>query len=116
MPESLAALTWRGDGVFSFRGYNSVLMTGRQFFDWQTGGGDVTRMIDALEHGELSWCVIGDVAVNHWAAEPIVTRDVDFVVGVDQIESAVRVLSEVGFVAERHQWSINFKTKSQVSL
>ena len=26
--------------------------------------------------------------MNHWAAEPIVTRDVDFVVGVDEIDRA----------------------------
>jgi hypothetical protein len=57
-------------------------MTGRQFYDWQTAGGadDVMRMVDALERAELSWCAIGGIAVNHWAAEPMVTRDVDCVV------------------------------------
>jgi len=59
-------------------------MTGRQFYDWQTAGGadDVMRMVDALERAELHWCAIGGIAVNHWAAEPMVTRDVDFVVAV----------------------------------
>lgn len=74
------------------------------------------RMVDALERAELPWCAIGGVAVNHWAAEPMVTRDVDFVVSVDQIERAVAVLTAEGFAAERHEWSINFSSKSQLSL
>lgn len=93
-------------------------MTGRQFYDWQTAGGadDVMRMVDALERAELRWCAIGGIAVNHWAAEPMVTRDVDFVVAADEIDRAVAVLEAVGFKAERHQWSVNFRGHSQVSL
>jgi len=93
-------------------------MTGRQFYDWQTAGGadDVMRMVDALERAELHWCAIGGIAVNHWAAEPMVTRDVDFVVAVDEIAHAVAALEAVGFVAERHEWSVNFRGRSQVSL
>jgi hypothetical protein len=93
-------------------------MTGRQFYDWQTAGGadDVMRMVDALERAELHWCAIGGIAVNHWAAEPMVTRDVDFVVAVDEIERAVIALETVGFTAERHAWSVNFRGRSQVSL
>lgn len=93
-------------------------MTGRQFYDWQTAGGadDVMRMVDALERTELHWCAIGDIAVNHWAAEPMVTRDVDFVVAVDEIDQSVAALEKVGFVAERHPWSVNFRGRSQVSL
>ena len=93
-------------------------MTGRQFYDWQTAGGadDVMRMVDALERAELHWCAIGGIAVNHWAAEPMVTRDVDFVVAVDEIDRSVAELEKVGFVAERHPWSVNFRGRSQVSL
>lgn len=93
-------------------------MTGRQFYDWQTAGGadDVMRMVDALERAELHWCAIGGIAVNHWAAEPMVTRDVDFVVAVDEIDRAVSALEAVGFAAERHAWSVNFRGRSQVSL
>ena len=93
-------------------------MTGRKFYDWQTAGGadDVMRMVDALERAELPWCAIGGVAVNHWAREPMVTRDVDFVVAVDRIEGAIAVLSAAGFAVERHEWSVNFKGSSQVSL
>ena len=59
------------------------------------------RMVDALERAELHWCAIGGIAVNHWAAEPMVTRDVDFVVAVDEFERAVAALEAVGFEAER---------------
>jgi hypothetical protein len=92
--------------------------TGRQFYDWQTAGGadDVMRMVDALERAELHWCAIGGIAVNHWAAEPMVTRDVVFVVAVDEVERAVATLERAGFAAERHPWSINFRGHSQVSL
>lgn len=93
-------------------------MTGRQFYDWQTAGGagDVMRMVDALERAELHWCAIGGIAVNHWAAEPMVTRDVDFVVAVDEIDRAIAALEAVGFTAQRHDWSVNFRGQSQVSL
>ena len=93
-------------------------MTGRQFYDWQTAGGAnaVMRMVEALERAELQWCAIGGVAVNHWAREPVVTRDVDFVVAVEQVERAVESLSKAGFVAERHGWLVNFTNDSQVSL
>lgn len=93
-------------------------MTGRKFYDWQTAGGadDVMRMVDALERAEVPWCAIGGIAVNHWAREPMVTRDVDFVVAVDRIERAIEVLSAAGFTAERHEWSINFNGVSQLSL
>ncbi len=74
------------------------------------------RMVDALERAELPWCAIGGVAVNHWAKEPMVTRDVDFVVAVDQIERAVQVLTDAGFAAEKYEWSVNFTSKSQLSM
>ncbi len=93
-------------------------MTARKFYDWQTAGGadDVMRLVDALERAEVPWCVIGGLAVNHWAMEPMVTRDVDFVVAVDCIEQAIAVLGGAGFAPERHEWSINFAGSSQVSM
>jgi hypothetical protein len=56
------------------------------------------------------------VAVNQWAEEPMVTQDVDFVVSSEFVERAVSALTEAGFSAERHAWSINFKGRSKVSL
>ena len=118
-PEKLThASTLAVVAVRSFRAGYTRGMTGRQFYDWQTAGGadDVMRIVDALERAELHWCAIGGIAVNHWAAEPMVTRDVDFVVAVDEIDRAVAALEAVGFMAERHDWSVNFRGRSQVSL
>jgi hypothetical protein len=93
-------------------------MTAKQFFDWQTAGGtdDVMRLVDGLERADIPWCAIGGIAVNHWAAEPMVTRDVDFVVAPEAIERTVVALEAAGFLAERYPWSINFRGQSRVSI
>jgi len=93
-------------------------MTPKQFFDWQTSGGtdDVMRMVDSLERADVSWCAIGGVAVNHWAVEPMVTRDVDFVVASEAVDRCVQALEEAGFKAEVFSWSINFKGRSELSV
>lgn len=93
-------------------------MTAKKFYDWQTAGGtdDVMLMVNALEGADIPWCAIGGVAVNHWAAEPMVTQDVDFVVATDAIEHAVAVLAKAGFRPEKFQWSVNFTGHSRVSL
>jgi hypothetical protein len=93
-------------------------MTGKQFFDWQTSGGtdDVMRLVDCLEKADIAWCAIGDVAVNHWAEELMVTQDVEFVVATDAVDQAVSLLERAGFQAERFGWSINFKGRSKVSI
>lgn len=78
-------------------------MTPKQFYDWQTAGGtdDVMRLVDCLERADIQWCAIGGIAVNHWAAEPMVTQDVDLVVATEFIERAVKLLEAVGFTSER---------------
>jgi hypothetical protein len=93
-------------------------MTAKQFYDWQTVGGtdDVMRLVDCLERADIPWCAIGGLAVNHWAAEPMVTQDVDFVVASDAIDRAVDALTAAGFQSARFQWSVNFKGRSKVSL
>ena len=93
-------------------------MTGKQFYDWQTRGGtdDVMRLVDCLERADVAWCVIGGLAVNHWAQQPMVTQDVDFVVAVEAIERTVSLLEEAGFRSERFEWSINFKGRSAISI
>ncbi|RKY25142.1 MAG: hypothetical protein DRP62_02020 [Planctomycetota bacterium] len=93
-------------------------MTGKQFYDWQTSGGtnDVMRLVDCLERADIAWCAIGGVAVNHWAEQPMVTQDVDFVVVADEIERTVSLLTEAEFRPERFEWSINFKGRSAVSI
>ena len=93
-------------------------MTAKRFYDWQTSGGtdDVMRLVDCLERADIAWCAIGGVAVNHWAQEPMVTQDVDFVVAADAIERTVSLLEDAGFRSERFDWSINFQGRSKVSL
>jgi hypothetical protein len=93
-------------------------MTSKQFYDWQTSGGtnDVMKMVDCLERADIAWCVIGGVAVNHWAQQMMVTQDVDFVVAAESVERAVSLLEEAGFQPERFQWSVNFKGHSAVSI
>jgi hypothetical protein len=93
-------------------------MTAKKFYDWQTVGGtdDVMRLVDCLERADIPWCAIGGVAVNHWAAEPMVTQDVDFVVAIEAIDQAVDILAKAGFQPEKFAWSVNFKGHSKVSL
>lgn len=93
-------------------------MTLRQFYDWQTMGGakDVSRLVAALEEREISWCMIGGLAVNHWAHEPMTTADVDLVIASDKIEEAAETLRGLGFTEKRFDWSINFKGESKVSI
>lgn len=93
-------------------------MTEKQFYDWQTVGGtdDVMRFVDALEKADILWCAIGGIAVNHWAAEQMVTLDVDFVVAADSVEKAKKALLDAGFTAEQFDWSVNFRRKSKVSI
>ena len=93
-------------------------MTLRQFYDWQTMGGakDVSRLVAALEEREISWCMIGGLAVNHWAEEPMATADVDLVIASEKIEEAAETLKSIGFKENRFKWPINFKGESKVSI
>jgi hypothetical protein len=93
-------------------------MTERQFYDWQTsgGGGEVLLLIETLEHAEIPWCVIGGLAVNYWAEEPIATADVDLVIEGSQLEKAVELLEAAGFRSSRHEYTINLKGRSAISV
>jgi len=93
-------------------------MKAKQFYDWQTAGGtdDVMRLVDLLERADVAWCTIGGVAVNHWAEEPMVTRDVDLVVALDAIGKVISMFEEAGYQSERFAWSVNFTGKSAVSI
>lgn len=93
-------------------------MTQRQFYDWQTagGGGDVALLVQILEEREILWCMIGGLAVNHWAKEPMATADVDLVIATEEIDRCVAALVEAGFQSEHFAWSIKLKGKSKVSI
>lgn len=93
-------------------------MTLRQFYDWQTmgGGSDVSALVQSLEKLEIPWCMIGGLAVNHWAHEPMATADVDLVIAAGRIEEAVEALRGAGFEEKRFDWSVNLKGRSNVSI
>ena len=93
-------------------------MTPKQFYDWQTSGGtdDVMRLVSVLEKADAAWCVIGGVAVNHWAEQPMVTQDVDLVVASDAVGRVVALLEAEGFRAEQFEWSVNLTGHSAVSI
>ena len=93
-------------------------MTEKQFYDWQTSGGtnDVMRLVGVLEKADVAWCVIGGVAVNHWAAQPMVTQDVDLVVASEAVARVVSLLEAEGFRAEEFEWSVNLTGRSAVRI
>jgi hypothetical protein len=93
-------------------------MTRRQFYDWQTagGGGDVGLLVETLERLEIAWCVIGGLAVNHWAMESLATADVDLVIATESVEKEVEALEGAGYRAKRFEWSINLEGRSAVSI
>ena len=91
-------------------------MTQRQFYDWQTagGGGDVSLLVTTLERLEIPWCMIGGLAVNHWAKEPMTTADVDIVIPAERVEEAVKALQAAGFKAKKFKWSVNLAGRSKI--
>ena len=93
-------------------------MTVKQFYDWQTagGGGDVSLLVETLERLEIPWCMIGGLAVNHWAKEPMATADVDVVIAAGRISEAVSALRAAGFTGKAFRWSVNLKGRSAVSV
>jgi hypothetical protein len=93
-------------------------MTQKQFYDWQTMGGsrDVSTLVQLLEEREISWCMIGGLAVNHWAAEPMATADVNIVIVTDALDSAIAACEEMGFTRQKFEHSVNLKGQSKVSI
>ena len=91
-------------------------MTAKQFYDWQTagGGGDVSLLVETLERREIPWCMIGGLAVNHWAKEPMATADVDVVIASGRVEDAVKALRAAGFTAKKFRRPVNLKGRSKV--
>ncbi len=60
--------------------------------------------------------MIGGLAVNHWAEEPMATADVDLVIAIEQVDESVAALIEAGFTAERFELSVNLKGRSKLSI
>ncbi len=64
------------------------------------------RLVHCIERADIPWRAIDGVAVNHWAEEPMVTRDVDFVVATELTGKAVEVLEAEVFISSRFEWSV----------
>ena len=60
--------------------------------------------------------MIGGLAVNHWAQEPLATAHVDVVIARERVDPAVKALEAAGFQAKRFEWSINLQGSSKVSV
>ena len=73
-------------------------------------------LVETLEQREIPWCMIGGLAVNHWAEEPMATADVDLVIAAERVEEAVEALKTAGFKSKRFAWSVNLKGHSKVSV
>ena len=85
-------------------------MTSGEFFDWQTsgGGGDLGRLALAWREAGVKWCVIGGLAVNHWAREPLITKDADIVVAFSDLTLTLEAARKAEFapsllIAPRHE-------------
>ena len=76
----------------------------------------MSLLVATLERREIAWCMIGGLAVNHWAKEPMATADVDLIITAGRVEEAVKALREAGFTIKKFKWSINLKGRSQVSV
>ncbi len=93
-------------------------MSSGEFFDWQTGGGggDITRLAAAWQQAGIKWCVIGGLAVNHWAREPIVTKDAGIVVAFSDLAAALEAARTAGFQIQPFRFSANLKGKGQIAI
>jgi hypothetical protein len=89
-----------------------------EFYDWQTGGGggDLVRLAKAWEAAGVKWCVIGGLAVNHWAKEPLITKDADIVVAFRDLTLALESARGVGFAIKAHRFSANLEGEGQLAI
>ena len=60
--------------------------------------------------------MIGGLAVNHWANEPMATADVDLVIATDRLDTCLEAFSASGFTAANFEGSVNLKGRSTVSI
>ena len=63
------------------------------------------EFLDILEENQLSFCVIGGLAVNAYA-EPVVSLDLDLIVVSERLDELLAIL-EHRFTVKRHPHSIN---------
>lgn len=93
-------------------------MTSGEFYDWQTtgGGGDIRRLVAAWHAASVQWCVIGGLAVNHWAQEPMVTKDADIVVAFSDLTLALESARAAAFTITAFRFSANLQGKGDIAI
>jgi hypothetical protein len=81
-------------------------MTKKEFLKAVSNCGEDTIQIflDALSSASVDYCVIGGLAVNAYS-EPVVSLDLDVVVGTDDIEATCKAV-EAHFKIERFAHSL----------
>ena len=81
-------------------------MSEEEFFAGITGSdSDLRLAVEALRSTGHGFCVVGGLAVNHYASEPMVTLDADFAVAADA--GVAESLRTRGFAVEIFPHSIN---------
>jgi len=81
------------------------MMSEAQFFAGLTGSpNDLSLAVDALRASGQAFCLIGGLAVNHYA-EPMVTLDADFAIAA--ATGAAAALRAAGFTVEEFPHSLN---------
>jgi len=81
------------------------MMSDAEFFAGLTGStNDLALTVQALRSAGQPFCLIGGLAVNHYA-EPMVTLDADF--AITTATGAAAALQAVGFIVEEFPHSLN---------
>jgi hypothetical protein len=86
-------------------------MTGKDFFNKVSNGSKdiVQQVLDILGETESAYCVIGGLAVNAYV-EPVVSLDLDVVVGTPGLTSVTRAAQRKGLKVEPFEHSLNLSS------
>jgi hypothetical protein len=96
------------DAARSFKVKGPKPMTAAELFESITNGGmsDFGQVLAVLRQREVSWCLIGGLAVNCYVSS-VYTADADFVVATDMIDIVVQGLAHGGFKISQFEFSVN---------
>ena len=92
-------------------------MTKKEFFNKVTNSKEdfLQKIINILKENKISYCIIGGLAVNAYC-EPVVSLDLDIVIGADRLNSFASILRD-RYSLKKFPNSINVKnSKSELRL
>lgn len=83
-------------------------MTGKTFFNAVANSqADILQIfLDILAKTGSSYCVIGGLAVNAYV-EPVVSLDLDIIVGIQNLEKVCKAVGKKGFKVGKFEHSLN---------